>query len=104
MKYPSIVQLMGMQDQVQVTILYDAHFINTDELKSALEEAAEKAVDEEQRVLEHVSMSENLDADSEIDFDVFARIEEIIKEKFGDSPDRIKYMTNDIIQVWTTRL
>lgn len=104
MKYPSIIQLMGMQDQVQVTILFDAHFIATDELKLALEEAADKAVDEEQRLLEHVSMSENLDADSEIDFDVFARIEEIIKEKFGDNPDRIKYKTNDIIQVWTPRL
>lgn len=99
-----IAQLMGTADQVQVTILYDAEFIDTDELKLALEEAADKAVDEEQRLLEHISMTDNLDVDSEIDFDVFARIEGIIKEKFGDDPDRLKCMTNSIVQVWTLRL
>ncbi len=97
-----IAQLMGTADQVQVTILYDSEFINTDELKLALEETAEKAVDEEQRLLEHVSMSENLDADSEIDFDVFARIEELIKKKFGT--ENLQCMTNSIVQVWTMRL
>lgn len=102
MKQPRIIQLMGTGDQVQITILYDSNVIDIEDIKFFMEEAADKAADEEAVVTSRIAESSEPDLEEgDMDFDIFARIEELFKEKYGDN---IICMTDDIDQVWTRRL